>query len=101
MSRSYKKTPYYTDSKVKTTKENKRRANKKVRSLKIDDEFPSRGKKYKKLFESYIIHDYNLYVSKESWIRSYKQEKNCRRFYNTERDFKIYMELWEKLYHRK
>lgn len=54
MSRSYKKHPYYTDGSAGTTKRRKNTANKKVRK---SDDIPN-GSGYKKVFESWEIHDY-------------------------------------------
>lgn len=56
MSRSYKKTPGYTDH-VRSTWKDKRFANKKVRNSEIVD-----GGMYKKVFESWKICDYKTLV---------------------------------------
>ena len=60
MSRSYKKNPVYSDGRTPTPKKIKRIANKKVRHTKnLAD-----GKAYKKVFESWDIHDY---ISRWTW----------------------------------
>ena len=60
MSRSYKKNPYCTDGSPHTTKESKKFANKKVRNY---EDIPN-GSAYKKVSESWDIHDY---VSNRTW----------------------------------
>ena len=54
MSRSYKKNPVCTDGSPHTTKESKKFANKKVRR---HEDIPN-GSAYKKVSDSYDIHDY-------------------------------------------
>jgi hypothetical protein len=57
MSRSYKKSPVYTDH-SNGTKYWKRLANKKVRK---ENTHFLKGKKYRRLFNSWKIHDYISY----------------------------------------
>ena len=57
MSRSFKKTPICNDSHVKTTKERKNIANRRIRNKNIQEEIPS-GKAYKKYYESWDIRDW-------------------------------------------
>lgn len=57
MSRSYKKHPWVTDHHVKTTKEKKKFANKKVRRR---EDLPN-GSAYKKVSESWDICDWKGY----------------------------------------
>lgn len=54
MSRSYKKHPFCTDHHVKTTKEKKRFANKKIRHTK---NIPN-GRAFRKIYETYDICDW-------------------------------------------
>jgi hypothetical protein len=56
MSRSYRKEPVVTDGKVKSTQESKKFANKKVRNR---EDIPTKGGGYKKVSESYDIHDFS------------------------------------------
>lgn len=88
MSRSYKKNPVYTDS-TKGRKTQKRWANKKIRRYK---KYISNGNFYRKIFESYEIHDF---IIRRTWseeinkfnvnISSLKDERN----------------YWEKKFYRK
>ena len=100
MSRSYKKSPVYTDGNAGTTKESKRFANKKVRHTDFDD-LPKKGKGYKKCYESWDIHDFVSYYTKEDcikdWERENKQIENCAsdyRFYAETKEETI--KNWEK-----
>lgn len=61
MSRSYKKNPIYIDGRTPTPKRNKRQANKRIRHSKI---ILPNGNAYKKVFETYDIHDY---ISRWTW----------------------------------
>lgn len=70
MSRSYRHSPCITDGHVKTTKENKRIANSKVRHKK--DLY--NGSAYKKLSCSYDIHDYISYWPKKDAIKAWYNE---------------------------
>lgn len=103
MARSYKKNPVLTDG--KSGRIGKRFANKKVRRMK--GEIPD-GKSYRKIYESWNIHDY---VSRESYAdhramyesslkafinggsTSDPREKRGRRLYDDNR--------WKKFYLRK
>lgn len=112
MSRSYKKSPVFTDGSAGSTKRSKRFANKKVRHTDFDD-LPRKGNGYKKVFESYDIHDYITYESKQQWIERYERRRK-----NYERGIGIYcfgikidgdedesleesLKEWEKVYKRK
>ena len=94
MSRSYKKHPFYTDGSPRTTKEMKKVANSKVRHT---EDVPN-GKKYKKIFCSYDIHDW---ITRWSWKEA-KKEYETNEFYQkkypTLKDFYKY---WSKIYKRK
>ena len=96
MSRSYKKCPYCTDGSAGTTKEKKKFANKKVRNT---ENVPS-GNAYKKVFESWDIHDY---VTHRTWAeakREWENEENkyLRKRYPTLKHFYRY---WLKCYKTK
>lgn len=65
MSRSYKKSPVYTDSSPGTTKEKKKFANKRVRNT---EDVPNGGA-YKKVHESWDIHDY---INRWTWEEAKK-----------------------------
>lgn len=77
MSRSYKKNPILTDGSAGSTKRSKRCANHRVRRT-SDKEIPMKGSGFKKLFESYDIHDFVIrwtwqdavdWWEKNEWIR--------------------------------
>lgn len=70
MSRSHKKNYYYTDGSPKTTKRFKRFAQKVVRNA---ENIPMKGSSYKKLFESYNIHDYKSYSSWEDFKKLHEE----------------------------
>lgn len=104
MSRSYKKNPIYTD-RPDGAKYWKRLANKKVRKENIHF---LKGKKYKRFYNSWGIHDFVSRWSKKSaleyynksgffsngeWITSYQDE------YKTEKDF--LNKFWKKYHYRK
>lgn len=104
MARSYKKNPVYTD-RPNGAKYWKRIGNKKVRKSK---DYFQKGKKYKKFYNSWEIHDFSYRWSKESaleyynksgffqngkWITSYQDE------YKTEKDF--LNKFWGKHHKRK
>lgn len=96
MSRSYKKSPVYTDGKAGSTSISKRYANKAVRNY--NGEIPN-GKFYKHLFCSYDIHDY---ISRWTWEEA-KQDYNTRDYlkdrYSSEKEF--YNKNWAKYCKRK
>lgn len=98
MSRSYKKTPYITDGVAKHTSQRKKLANKKVRRN-IKKLF-KKGKNYKKIYDSYDIHDW---ISRWTWEEAKKEyETNpwprWKEKYPTLKDFYNY---WKKYYYRK
>ncbi len=72
MSRSYKKHPWVTDHHVKTTKEKKKFANKKVRR---HEDLPN-GSAYKKVSESWDICDYKWYWTWEEAKKDWEENKN-------------------------
>ena len=92
MSRSYKKNPIYTDGSARSTKATKRFANKSVRRR---DDVPN-GSAYKKVFESWNIHDY---VNRWSWEEAKAfwesgDNEYLRKYYPTLKEFYRY---WLKL----
>ena len=98
MSRSYKKNPIITDGRTPTVKRMKRIANKKVRHTK---NLPN-GKSYKKVFETYDIHDY---ISRWTWEEAKlayfhfdPNGINWQKDYPTLKDFYKY---WRKYYFSK
>lgn len=110
MSRSYKHSPICTDGSARTTKLKKRLANKKVRRNKL---LHLKGKSYKKLFNSYDIHDFASRETREDALNAWEQMHKfpaaipntysfsyyCRRYFN---DKKQYLQkAWYKYYHRK
>lgn len=97
MSRSYKKSPVYTDGSRSTTKKAKRIAQKKVRKV---DDLPMKGNAHKKVSESWTIHDYcNRWTweeAKEQWKRG--ENEYLKKHYPTLKDFYRY---WLKCCHSK
>ncbi len=96
MSRSYKRCPVYTDGNPGTTKESKKFANKKVRNT---EDMPNGGA-YKKVYESYDIHDYIVRwtwdEAKAEWERG--DNEYLRKRYPTLKEFYRY---WLKCCKRK
>jgi hypothetical protein len=93
MSRSYKQNPVLTDGSPHSTKKSKKFANKSVRNTELE-ELPLKGNGYKKIFESYNIHDWITRYTKQDWADNYFKHKY-------EYTFKQYMKLWERYYKRK
>lgn len=85
MSRSYKKSPVIKD--MDSGRFGKRLANKKVRRFKNDIKS---GKSYKKIFETYNIHDFVSRYSYKDYLKKHKPE-----------DEKEVYEKWAKYYKRK
>ncbi len=87
MSRSYKKHPYIVNGDM--AKFGKKFANKRVRSLTVDEE-NLKGSSYKKLYEQYDIREFVSYWSWEEALAYYRKHpelyKNCK----TEKDFYRY-----------
>lgn len=96
MSRSYKKNPYHTDGSPKTTQENKKFANKKVRNT---EDLPNGGA-YKKVSESWDIHDFIIRWTWEEAKALWECGDNqyLRDHYPTLKDFYRY---WLKYYRSK
>ena len=101
MSRSYKKNPIYTDGRTPTPKKIKRIANKKVRHTKnLAD-----GKAYRKVFESWNIHDYKnreTWEDAKAWYLKKSQEKEwsdyIKKYYPT---LKMFYKRWIKFHRNK
>ena len=104
MSRSYKKNPYVTDHKRRSTKQSKRIANRRVRQrLRFDEDMPVRSQ-HKKYTETYDICDYKWRMSKEEAIQWYESEGfGIASNYFKERypTLELWLEYWEKCYKRK
>ena len=112
MSRSYKKSPVYTDGSRGTTKDTKRKANQKVRRRnkrivkgylmrdpRYRDEKTLDGKFYKRFFCSWDIHDYISYWTVDDAIQSHHRWKRIYEEYKDEQDF--LNKHYKKYYHRK
>jgi len=99
MSRSYKKTPWYGDQK---NKEDKRNANKKVRSyLKNIDNVLTKNN-YKKVFESYDICDFGWVIFWDQyWKNCLKSYAEHPEYYKKPPNKKIEYRKWYKYYKMK
>lgn len=98
MSRSYKKNNIYTDGRTPTPKYMKRLANKKVRrSRKLPN-----GKAYKKVFETYDIHDY---VSRWTWedakFEYFHPDSNGNLWQDDYPTLKDFYKYWRRYYFSK
>ncbi len=96
MSRSYKKSPVYTDrsNRSKSAKSWKKIANRQLRRIPIrEGEYFSSRKAYRKKFESWTIRDYKFYIPLQEEREWY--EKTF-----PEEEFDEYLH-WAKLYKRK
>ena len=94
MSRSFKKRPFCTDGRRKTTKKSKRFANKAVRQEKD----LSNKSFYKKVYCSWNIHDY---ISRWTWKEAeqeYYENPKWKKMYPTIEEFFNY---WSNCYKRK
>ena len=98
MSRSYKRNPVCTDGKPHSTQESKKFANKRVRNTDFDD-LPRKGKGYKKVYESYDIHDWRNRWTEEEAKKDW--ERSRKRHYWFNKTFKEYMNYWAKCCKRK
>lgn len=96
MSRSYKKTPVVKDG--RSGKEGKKFANRKVRRCKHD---LANGKAYRKVFESWDIHDMVNYYSYQSFKKD--KEAHQKEVKNGVRKYPFYTneKSWLKYYKRK
>ena len=95
MSRSYKKTPIYTDHR-KGRKYFKRKANKCVRKA---ENIPH-GRKYKRYYNTWDIHDYRIRWSKKEAEKAYY--KHMIEYTEKYKDKKDYLnDNWSKWFYRK
>ena len=100
MSRSYKKNPYCTDHKRRTTKNLKRLANQTFRrKIASEDEMPARPA-HRKYTETWNICDYKWRMTREEAISWYLYEasKSFKRMYPT---LERWLHYWEKCHRRK
>ena len=103
MSRSYKKSPVYTD-RPHGAKYWKRVSNKKVRRYKGK---LANGKAYKKIYDSWEIHDYISYWTKQEAINDYYMHSSSYNpfWFNWQDEYptleKYLNHIWEHDYHRK
>ena len=99
VSRSVKKNPVVKD--YDSGSFGKRLANKRVRRT---EEVPMKGKGYRKIFESYNIHDYISYWTKEEAIETWINEEKDRFFHDYEgyfhrqfnNNFDRYLAWWKR-----
>ena len=102
MSRSYKKSPVYTDYSRGNTKDQKRFANRRARRAK---DVPN-GKAYRTYYESWEIHDWICRQTLGEAIHSYytsgywDSKGNWNRWYEDE-TFEKFVSDWAKYYKRK
>ena len=94
MSRSYKKSPVYSDHSGNFTKYQKQLANKKVRKIKTI----FKGKGYKKVYDSYYISDSSIFYT---WKEYLKSEEELEGITLSSLELKILRNKWEKYYYRK
>ena len=111
MSRSYKKNPFCTDGRRRTTKNTKRMANRLVRrrdnqltkelryynvSPRYRDALMLDGRHYRKFFETWNIHDWVFYESivgaTKTWDKYYRDKMPLEEYLNKH---------WDKYYKRK
>ena len=92
MSRSYKKSPVYTDGSPGTTKEKKKVANRKVRHT---EDIPNGGA-YRKVHDSWDIHDYTIRWTWEEAKAFWESGENeyLRKYYPTLKEYCCY---WLKI----
>lgn len=95
MSRSYKKNPICTD-RPHGAKYWKRLANKKVRKENIHF---LKGKKYKRIYNSWEIHDYISRWTKEEALKDFKRYMYLQKYYKNEDEF--LNKHWKKYQYRK
>ena len=111
MSRSYKKTPKFTDHVRRTTQHKKKLANRLVRKYnkkvvngylladpRYEDEMTLDNNNYKKYYCSYNITDYAIYYTMQEALKDYP-------FINTKRKYKDRKQFinkhWKKYFYRK
>ena len=107
MSRSYKKNPFYKDQSLR--KFGKKMANRRVRAYLKDFNNVVKFKNYRKVYNSWDIHDFIFYETKKDIIRRYerdlKEYKNNIYVYDLpsfkEPNLNEMICDWEKYYRRK
>ena len=98
MSRSYKKHPIYSDQWA-GKKLGKKWANRKVRQDTCDE--VAKGKRYRKVYESWNIADYHSYQTEQEareWYRLHKDEHRLSKYKNEDDYIK---KVWFPCYKRK
>lgn len=95
MARSYKKSPCCTD-RPNGAKYWKNLGNRKVRHL--DDLLP-KGNKYKKVYNSWKIHDYVIYWDKKQALEYFRRNRYLKEDYKNEEEF--LNRYWKKYQYRK
>ena len=98
MSRSYKKAPICKDNGI--GKNAKRLANKVVRRAKIENLKTGKSNSYRKQSNSYNIHDYVSYWSREEAIKNYEEDK-CGRWQSMFPTLEEFLNYWAKCCQRK
>ena len=110
MSRSYKKSPVFTDGgRGKRVKWCKRQANKAVRRYNKNIANFLSGKAYRKLYQSYDIHDQISYWTKADAVQEYEHPHWWYMPYRNEwwhrwmdfKNTKEFEQYWAKYYRRK
>lgn len=104
MSRSYKKNPYVTDHKCRTTKRSKRIANRIVRRrLGQDEDMPARPQ-HKKMTESWNICDYKWRMTEAEaieWYKYHMEDEASEYFKKCYPTLESWLKYWKKCYIRK
>ena len=105
MSRSYKKHPWITDHKCRTTKNLKRLANQSVRRrINQLDELPTNHGFSKKMTERWDICDYKWRMTREEAIDYWTTRANNPAhpyFIESWPTLEKYMKMWSKYHYRK
>ena len=102
MSRSYKKNPFVTDN--RSSKQNKRIANRTVRRRLKNEEYMPARLQHKKITESWDICDYRWRMTKEEAIQWYQNEMEheaSELFKKRYPTLEAWLEYWEKCHRRK
>lgn len=107
MSRSYKKNPYVTDHKRRSTKQSKRLANRRVRRRLCGEDTLGRIQ-HKKYTESWDICDYKWRMTRQEAIQWYEETYawhesggSLKYFLKRYPTLESWLECWEKCYRRK
>jgi len=105
MSRSYKRHPFVTDHHRRTTKENKRLANRMVRRriADMDEDMPARLQ-HRKMTESYDICDYKWRMTKQEaidWYEDRLRNGPSNRFLKRYPTLDAWLKYWDKCHRRK